>query len=206
MPQNSIHPANCEELGNKSRKPPWEKLVGQIHGGCSSYLSVDQKGWLQGSRRVRRQKAGTAADLVQPPAQQQGLIFRLISAADVLMGKTTALPSLKRSSRSFSVHLSSPPPYTWSPRENISHCLWPHWLPLSLGSVWRGKSEDLMEIKHGWVCQLRVWPQLWSWQGSLHPKGKGGLDTRHLVASPGQVRLRVESVLCSIQGSADPEC
>ena len=45
------------------------------------------------------------ADLVQPPAQQQGFVFRFISAVDVLLGQTIALLSLKRSICPISVHL-----------------------------------------------------------------------------------------------------
>ena len=50
-------------------------------------------------------KPGLQANLVQPPAQQQGLISKFISAVDVFLGHTVALLSLTRSSCPISVHL-----------------------------------------------------------------------------------------------------
>lgn len=141
---------------------------------------------------VLSHKAQATADLVQPPAQQQGLIFRFISVVDVLLGKTTALLSLKRSSAPFLLTCPSPPAYIGHPREHFPHFLQPHLPSLSLGSVWLGESRDL---KGDSDTQVRVsaecWPSCAHDKAPSHLKGRDDPEIRHFIASQGQLGLRM---------------
>lgn len=93
-------------LSNRSRKPPWEQALGTASLVVAA-PPVLTSTWKRtefpvGSPVV---KPGLQANLVQPPAQQQGLISKFISAVDVFLGHTVALLSLTRSSCPISVHL-----------------------------------------------------------------------------------------------------
>lgn len=107
-------------------------------------------------------KPGLQANPVQPPAQQQGLISKFISAVDVFLGHTVALLSLTRSSCPISVHL----PLT----SNLQLASWGEILPFPstplasfvLGFIlaWGESRFQRGTQKHGGGCHWSTQPNV----------------------------------------------
>lgn len=110
---------DCFKIPNTHQTVKCSAIIAESHPGRSQWvlhmvaaplmsMSLWMSGW-KAPCRVWSHNAELPADLAQPSAQQQqGLIFRFISAVDVLLGKTTGSALIKEKQL---LHFCPPSPH-----------------------------------------------------------------------------------------------